>query len=269
MDSTAILEIERLAVAANGHDKLNTNTPAVIVDEGRKVTSLEHLQPGRSRYRGAFSTSSITAFAAYVNRHGSDASEGFVDPAKCSACVFLNAGDKASPGHADWTAKLNLIATAPYAAMLAFCKQGPVSQRAMTDFLEDWAPYLVPVYGDEADYTKRAAALAAIREITIKAKSEVKSTERDFGASRSALEDIEAMSAAGLPNYFDFQTEPFADFQIRTFRLRLSVLTGEKPTLALRIVGHEVHVENIAEEFSQKIEQLIDDVTMALGSFAP
>lgn len=268
MDVSMIEKIEQLAIDAAKANRVDMTTPAFIC--GNAVHSLEHLQAGRSRYRGTFKTTSIEAFADYVNAHGDAVnSEGFINAKDSSARVYINAGSASEPGHADWTATLNLDMTAPYQAMLAFVGKGAVSQRGMLDFLEDWAPYLAPVYKDEADASRFGAALTGIRNITITAKKETAAVERDFGAKRSALEDIEANSDGLLPGFFDFVTEPHAGFSLRTFRLRLSVLTGEKPSLALRIVGYELHQQDIGIEFAGKCSDLIQSVSMSLGTFTP
>ena len=167
-----IEKIEQLAIDAAKANRVDMQTPAFIY--GNSVHSLEHLQAGRSRFRGSFATTSIEAFANYVNANGdTERSKGFIDAKKSSARVYINAGTESDPGHADWTATLNLNMTAPYQAMLAFVAKGAVSQRAMLDFLEDWAPYLAPVYKDEVDASRFGAALTGIRNITITAKKEI------------------------------------------------------------------------------------------------
>jgi uncharacterized protein YfdQ (DUF2303 family) len=63
-------------------------------------------------------------------------------------------------------------------------------------------------------------ALAAIREISIEAKKNVTSTDRDFGASKSSLEEIEARAKGGLPTHLLFSCTAYPGFKPRQFLLR-------------------------------------------------
>lgn len=266
MDATTIDKIERLALAAALANRLENGLIPAVLHDG-KVLSLEHLNAGRARFRGTFNTTSFEGFIEYVGSNGKlDLSRGFIDAKKASATVFLNIGDELAPGHADWRATLELEPAAPYAALLAINGR-PMSQREMTDFIEDWSANIAPDYGDGAPANLQRA-ISAIRDIKIKATSETNSVEKDFGAKRSALEEIEARSDAGIPPKLIFTTEPYAGFRERNFVLRLSIRTQDKPALILRIVGKQSAEEDIAQEF---VTLLSNDLTFPLvvGSFSP
>jgi uncharacterized protein YfdQ (DUF2303 family) len=114
-------------------------------------------------------------------------------------------------------------------------------------------------------------ALQAIRNLTITAVKESTHIDRDLGATRSTLEEVEAKSkSAKIPPHLVFSTIPYQGFAPRDFRLRLSVLTGEKPRLVLRIVGREAIEEEIAQEFKTiLLREIGDSATMVIGSFSP
>ena len=270
MDSSAVQSIGQLAVEAAKLNKLDTHTPAIVLlagDGEQRVVSIEDLQEGRSRFRGRLVTNSLQDFVAYTkdNPGGS----GFIDAENVSARVFFNLGDVDDPGHGDWTATLKLKPTAEYDAMLEVIGKH-LSQRNVIDFAEDWTSNISAVAPD-GGYIPMSKALSAIRKLTIKATSEATHTEKDFGARKSSIEDIEASSDDGLPYAFCFNVIPYADLSMRPFTLRLSVLTGgEKPQLVLRAIALDATKESIAQEFKKKLQDDIgSDATLYLGTFTP
>lgn len=265
MDANAIEKIESLALAAAGANRIDANTPALIL--GGNVKSLEFLQSGRSRFRGKFETEALSEFAGYVKSHAGG--HGFIEAEWLRAIVFHNLGSDTNPGHADWTSTLTLRPTAAYAALLAI-ENKPLAQKQIVEWIEDWSPQLRAKFGADAEATGIAAALAAIRNLTISEKKDVTHTDKDFGASRSALEEIEAKSLGGIPSHLIFACDPFLGFASREFALRLSVHHGDKPTLTLRIVSKEAVGEDIAREFKTRLlEEIGDAATMIIGSFTP
>lgn len=273
MDSTAVDRIADLGVQASRTNRLDTTTPAVILtnDDGQKIVSIEHLQEGRSRFRGALVTDSLEDFIIYTkdNANAEEGCSGFVNADQVAAKVFFNLGDVGFPGHGDWTATLKLKPTAEYAAMLQTINK-KLSQRDVLDFAEDWAGNLTAIAAD-GQIIPAAKALTAIRKLTIKATAEATHTEKDFGARKSSLEEIEASSDDGLPYGFGFTAIPYAGLAQRSFTLRLSVLTNaEKPQLVLRAISLESAQEAIAQEFKRKLADGIGDAaTLTLGTFTP
>ena len=260
MDASAIKEIAALAVDATRARILPQESvgdiPAALI--GDKIVSLESLQSGRSRFRGTYATNVLSEFVAYVVSH--PGGTGFIDADNCTARVLHNLGTKEYPGQGDWISILRLKPTAAYAAMISACKT-QLDQKKVVEFIEDWALNLDTEGGI-------AAALAAIRNVTIAQKKDVTHVDKDFGASRSALEEIEARASGGLPSYFTFLTRPYAGFAARDFKLRLSVLTGDKPAFVLRIVSAEQIEESIATEFKTILLREIDQAaTLAVGTF--
>lgn len=269
MDSSAIKLIQQTAVEATQANRIYTSTPAIF-HEGELI-SLEPFQHGRCRFRGRYATDSIESFADYVkaNADATAPAAGFIDTSNMSAKVFFNLGNEANPGHADWTGTLALKPTPEYAAMLAVNGK-KLDQRAMVEWIEDWANHIVPIDA-EGQAIKPQKALGAIRKLTIKATSESTHQDKDFGARRSAIEDIEATADDGIPYALGFSAIPYAGLAQRSFTLRLSVLTGgDKPMLVLRPIGLESAVEAIAQEFRQVLAAQIGDAAkLVIGTFTP
>ncbi|NID15010.1 DUF2303 family protein [Luteibacter yeojuensis] len=265
MDSSALKLIQLTAIEAEKANRLDTHIPAVLHEGG--ILSLESLQEGRSRFRGKYTTDSIEAFVSYVQAH--PGGEGFVNTENVSAKVYFNIGTTDAPGHADWTGELKLKHTPEFSALLQVNGR-KLTQRDLVDFIEDWGHCITP-FDKDGQPIKPSVALGAIRNISIKASNESNHQERDFGARRSAVEDIEASAENGVPYSFGFVAIPYPGLMQRSFTMRLSILTsGEKPLLVLRIISIESAVEAIAQEFKRTLEaQVGDAATLVLGNFSP
>lgn len=279
MDSSAVKSIGQLAIEAASANRIEAATPAIILTDsnGRQtVCSIEHLQEGRSRYRGKFATQNLTAFADYVvatveNNAPRTPAAGFIDPDHASAVAYFNLGDQEHPGHGDNTAALTLKPTAAYAALLA-TTQRALDQRTLHDFLEDWRDNTFALYDGATDDGKPySAALAAVRDITIETARSVNSVERDMGATRSAMESVDAKSKLVLPSGFLFKAVPYEGLQERTFTLRLGVNTGgDKLSLVLRIQQAEAITEAIAKDFRDRLAAKLGAASsLTLGTFTP
>lgn len=266
MDATAIKEIERLALAEAKAWDLHTDTPAALVNG--QIISLESLQEGRARFRGVFKTRSIADFAEYVKNNADSSAEGFVDTDTVSATVFINIGTEEAPGHADWRAVLTPKPTAGYAAALALDGK-KLSQKEAIDWIEDWHTFLSASIGGEKK--PLSAAIDAIRNIKVSTKAESNHVEADNARKRSAMEEVEASSAGGIPSAIVMRVEPYEDLKLRDIILRLSVITGgPAPVIAFRIAQRGAMEEEVAQEFKKTLAQLIgDEVSLVCGTFTP
>lgn len=263
----AIQLINDNALIATGKE-LPTFTPTAVIPEGAKVLDLEKFQEGRSRFRGVFSTHSLADFSAYVVERAVATARGFIDQDGMSCGLYFNLGDVVNPGHADDRAVLKLKATAGYEAVQVIAGRN-LSQKDLSDWIEDWHQYLTPV-DDEGNAIPLAKAIAAVRTITIKATSESETTVSDTSASRSAMDQIEARSKETLPNALLFNVTPFDGLIEQQIRLRVAVITsGSQPVLKLRWIGEEVQREAIAQEFKAVLEDKIGTAAkLSLGSFS-
>lgn len=267
MEAQAIEKIVQLALSADGKRTLDTHRPAVVLDGC--IQDIEHLGSGRSRFRGKFKTSLLSEFVGYVKMHAArEESSVFVDADSMSATALLNLGDVAEPGHADWRAVLDLKPTAGFDSVQEIDGH-PKSQRDIAEWCEDWYSCLSAEAGGAS--IPITTAIHAIRELTIEQLKRSKHEDRDFGASRTALEDIEAKARGEMPTHLVFTTEPYLGFGERKIRMRISVLTShDKPSLMLRIVGKEALVEDLAREFKSLLLGMIEETaSVSIGTFAP
>lgn len=257
------------ALLAAGHLP-DTDSPVGYLPEGATVVDMERYQAARSRFRGALSTASLADFAGYViDRRGIDPAKGFVDQDAMRCVVFFNLGDETSPGHADDTATLTLKPTAAYRALQAIAGE-PLSQKALAEWMEDWHANLL-AESETGETMSTVQAIAAVRNITIKAASERTHVEANFAAQRSAMDAIEAKSQETLPGALHFTCIPYEGLGQRVITLRLSILTGgDKPALKPRWVGEEQTREEIAHEFKSVLATEIGDAaSLTLGIFNP
>jgi len=146
----------------------------------------------------------------------------------------------------------------------------------LVEWLEDWSDNLAADYPDATDNspndsTRMRQALTALRKVKIKATGESVHTNKDFGASRSALEDIEASSDVGLPRGFRFTCVSHEGLPTTVFYLRLGVHPDpENPRFTLRWPRREADIEQIGQDFKTAILNAIGDkATMLLGTFDP
>ena len=260
----AIQHLETTAIAAASvmpHQQI----PTIALPDDMKIHNLERFAEHRARFRGEMVTSSIADFSSYVLNHGGQAVAAFVDQDRMACRAFFNLGTQADPGHGDDTALLALKPTAAYAALLSIAGE-PLTQRELAEWMEDWA-HCLTAYENGAEMSVPAAS-AAVRNITIKAASERTHSEHNFGAARSAMDEIEAKSQDRLPTELVFITLPYEGLERQSITLRVSVITGEKPSLKLRWVREEAQREEIAQDFKRVIQQEIDGgATVTLGTF--
>lgn len=234
-----------------------------------KLHDLEPYLPGRRRARGLMATAQLTSFALYVIERAEAGATVFVDQKTMSATAVLNLGTSDKPGHADNKTQLTLERTAAYAALLQHASGAGHSQKAIAEWMEDWADN-IEAFAADGTPIKTPQAVAAVRKITIDAMRKVESAEQSLSASKSAFESVQASSTETLPTLIMFSCQPYADLDQRTFSLRLGVLTGEAtPKVNLRISKMEEHAEQMATELADLITAAFDDATVPvlLGAY--
>jgi uncharacterized protein YfdQ (DUF2303 family) len=244
-----------------------TNTPVAALPANVNLHNLEKYQALRSRFRGDMDTHSLSDFANYVTSRSVNTAKGFIDQDYMSCVVFFNLGDEAEPGHADDKATLILKPSAAYKALQQIAGR-KLSQKELAEWMEDWRNNL-SAEDAEGNTLPNVQAIAAVRNITIRASAERTSVESNFSANRSAMDAIEAASQDTLPAKLHFNIVPFDGLGQRVFTLALSVLTGEeKPALKPRWVGEESQREEIAKEFKTVLNKEVGGhATLLLGNF--
>ncbi len=252
-----------------------TDGTAVALPEGVQVADLEQYLQHRRRYRGTMSTKLIAEFVEFVNTtvpeyQGTmvDHFPCFVSPDRMSATAFFNLGDYEEPGHGDHRAVLQLSKTESFKALLN-ADGTRFEQRELAEWMEDWRDHLEALAEDGA-ILPLSNAVAAIRRITIGTTAETTSEEQTFSNRRSAMAEVEAKHKDTLPAFLKFTCEPYQGLKERTFTVRLSLITGEKPRISARIVRLETAEEEMAKELEDQLRTGFEDteVRTFVGDFS-
>lgn len=220
------------------------------------VHDLEKHLPTRRRARGNVVTEDLASFTAYTHLHAEAGASVFIHTDGMTATSVLNLGTPTAPGHADNTAQLVRKRTAAFNALQAI-SGNQVKQATAAEWLEDWATHITCYNAD--GQIAHGLAVQAVRNLTIEAMRKLESTEEQLSSTTSAFESVKASSRNPLPTHIYFECEPYHGFAKRTFVLRLAVLTGDsKPTLTLRVIKMEEHVQEMAAELAQRVREAIN-----------
>jgi len=260
-----------LASSAARADVRDLTGMQVALPESVRVVDLERFCDSRRRYRGAMRTSSITDYVAYSRVAAAESKEEclcFIDADDMSATTFFNLGDQSAPGHGDYQSYLRLKETAPLLELKA--RHGRrLTQTELAEWIEDWAAHIEAIDEDGAIIPLGCAA-AAVRRITIGAQAEQTTEESSFGARRTSMTEVEAKNRHQFPAFIDFSCEPYQGLPQRSFRARLGLITGDSPSISLRVVRMEQHQEEMAKELVEELEKGFGGsaVSCHVGSFA-
>lgn len=276
-DSSALHEYTKAVQATEiqAFIQEQTNDTAVALPEGVKIADLEQYLENRRRYRGTMRTNLIGEFVEFVTStiDGYSAYTGdnfpcFIDPQAMRAIAFFNLGDIDNPGHGDHQAKLSLQKTEAFQELLGINGKR-FDQRQLAEWLEDWIDHLQTFAEDGTKELSLAASVAAIRRITIGTNAETTREEKTFGTRQSAMAEVEAKHKDQLPAFLKFTCKPYQGLQERTFTVRLSLITGEKPQISARIVRLETAQEDMAKELEEKLRSGFEDseVRTFVGEF--
>ena len=235
LDATAINQIHAL-ISAQGVNEIisKIGADAVALPENFRIHDLEKFNLNRFRFRGTLSTASIDDFTRYSKDLADEGTRCFIDADNMRAVSVLNLGTIDEPGHADNTATLKLKKTAPFSALLSVNGERN-SQKSLAEWIEDWADF----------------------------------EDNDFSGKRSLMESVEAKTKDIMPVAFEFKCVPFEGLKERPFKLRLSIITGDRPVLVLRIIQLEAVQEEMANEFRDLLVEKFKDskVETFIGTF--
>lgn len=264
MEAQALQKIIDLTHAASIGNP-GTDVPTMLVPDGYRLDSLEQYQAAPSRFRGRFDTQSIESYASYINEEG--AARVFVDTDDMHALAFFDLGHADEPGHGEHRARLKLKKSAAFSAALA-AHGNTFGQKELAHWIEDWHHCITGESTDGKEMTSKQLA-NAVRRIEIKATSESTHEDSDFNSSRSALDQLDARAGSQTPAVIRFACIPYEGLKVRTFELRVSILTGDSaPKLKLRIISLEGIQEEMAVEFKDVLaKHLNPDAWLLLGNF--
>lgn len=264
----ALSKAEAISSAESAIREHKSTLGNVALPDDFCIHDLEGFMPNRRRARGVMTTEALDDFATYTKEHRDLGATVFVDQNAMRATAVLNLGTPAEPGHADNCARYAPPYLAAYGALLQLNGR-PLSQQDAAEFLEDWPGYWTAFHDGEG-MTNHAAVVAAVRNITIEALRRAESSVGQLSAQQSTLDQVKASSGTNkLPTHIYFKCVPYLGFNERTFVLRLSIHTGEKaPSLKLRIVNREQHLEELGQELAEKVRQAIgDELPVHLGAY--
>lgn len=251
-------------VKAINVDLTNNNKEFIAIPEGVKLESLERFSPNRFRFRGNFKTNSFTDFVKMILANPVGAC--FVDAENLEANHIFNFGDFINAGHCDNNAVLTLRSGAAYSAVKVANSQ-KMTQIDFSQWFEEWRDFIEP-FDEGGGALPFAGSLLAIKNIDIKQTKNSSSNVSNMGYELSAIEKIQAESAYKIPASFMFTCKPYESINQRSFKCKIGVITSDKPTLFFRIEQIEIHREEIAREFCEKIQAATESkITVLAGSF--
>jgi uncharacterized protein YfdQ (DUF2303 family) len=268
MNDEAIKRIEQLVAA--GAELPATDVPVAVLPNGTMVQSLEKFLERPRQMRRTFKTDRLTDFLTYATEECStDASAVFVQSDGSGAKAVIDYGRHDAPQWGQHQAVLNMQHTPEFAALLDACA-APLSQRELTDWLEDWADIIQSHEGSglEQKEITNSVAVQRIRGVEIKSKSTRTHSDEDFKASVSGMDAIEASAkgSGSLPSLFAVTCSIYPDTEPRTVRARLSLRTGdEKPSFRMRILSHDALMLAVAREVEKRIREEMGGVRVFIG----
>jgi uncharacterized protein YfdQ (DUF2303 family) len=280
MERSAIEAIQQSTAVTCVNDRIKDHTlalPVVAMPDSVKTFDLEKYLPSRARFRGQFSTKTVTSFGDYAEKNSDTTHRQavFIDAEDMKARLVLNLGNNVRAGHCDHTASLQLEKTAAYTALLGVVGS-QLNQREAAEFIEDWRTSL-SAWSEEDDNGEKQSiplvkALHAIRSLTIEATAKHDSDVRNMGETTSSMASIDAKSTHQIPAQLKFSCEPYHGLASRTFDLRVSIITQAKPQIVLRIIRTQEHQEEMAKQFQELITKELNekspDVESYIGTFA-
>lgn len=245
-----------------------TATPLAILPSSFELSSLEKFMPNRTSYRGCMSTNSVPDFFSYCKDYAKEGSKCFISDDMDAVSIF-DMGTESAPQHMNHKAKLSLKKLSAYKALLENTGGAKLRQKNLSDFIEDLSDYMKIESTTGALMTNSQAA-AAVKQVTIAQVTKVGTTVGDYEEQQESLASISAENKDSLPAFICFDCTPYAGLMPRSFVVRVGIITGHsEPVFSLRIIKHEQHIEEMADEFKAKIiEGLADtEIKTFIGSF--
>jgi len=258
MDKSAIEQIQESANTPELIAQLKTDHPVALTPKSMDLSSLEKYMTNANSYRLTFRTSSIADFCEYNKQFDKKGARCFINPDDMSAETIFDLGTDLEPLHQQNKAQIKLKKTAIFAE-ISKLSGAKLSQQLAAEFIEDWGEFL-SVTNNEGNEMELSLAAKSFRDLTIEAARQVNSKVNDFGANMSSMEKIEAQNQSQIPAFISVTCIPFHHMQQRTFIMRVSILTTEKPQILLRITKLESVEESMAEEFKKILEKSFEDL---------
>ncbi|MBM62178.1 MAG: hypothetical protein CL484_04435 [Acidobacteria bacterium] len=244
--------------AADGH--------ALIVGEGFKLVDMEKYQDSRRRFRGQFKTKGLRDFISYVSARQADAPV-FIDRDAMAACSYLDIGDKASPGHCDHSASLNLPKTPEFSAYLN-ADGSTFGQEDMVELVEDWG-HLLTFENSKGEALERGKVIHAFRKVSLDDLTSIESDKQEHSSRVGVMNSVTVKNADRLPTVIYWKLNPYEGLTERTLAMRVSSKTKGGPSFGLRAIALDAAKEEIAAEFAKLVTDGLPESECLLGTFQP
>lgn len=238
------------------------------VHENYKVLDAEKYQNGRNRIRGTFATPIFADFKDYIEGEKTTNVPVFVSRDDVKAVAVLNYSEKGyEQGHCDHTATLQLDPTVVW-KKLNQLKDTKLDQKRFATFLEDWASVLCAVDADENEINIKEA-IVAVRNMKVDTITSNEAEVENTREVRTAYADIAAKAKKGqLPAKFKIIDTAYVGLDEKKIELRLIVNGGSgEPVFAIQIIKEEILLNEIIQEFKQKVIDLLPEQQVLIGTF--
>lgn len=277
MNGEAIKEIQRLAVEAAKAREFSIDGIPVLVD-GSTVIDLEKFGHTRRRFRGTFKTESIQSFVAYLahqkrNGFGDDVVVYIAERGIGATAILNQLTQEGDPGQCDHRAILEPAHTALWQAITRI-NGVAMSQRQLSDWIDDWGPWLEAAADDE--HIPIAVAQHRIRSIKITEAIAKSSVVEDFGARKSGLAEVAAKHAQDerMPKIITAMVQPITSMEPRPVSMRLGISGTDDPKLTLRVIGLDHLLESVTATFGELVrleiaKKIEGDTPILAGAFNP
>lgn len=242
----------------------------VAIHNNFKIHDTEKYQDGRNRLRGAFTTPIFADFKSYIANTPITGTSVpvFVSRDGVKAVAVLNYAESGhAQGHCDHTATLQLDPTVAWKKINEL-KGQKLNQKAFATLLEDWAT-VFRATTETGELIAINEAINSVRNMKIDANVKAEVAVNNMSESRSLLERTEAQSSIGkLPSYFEIDDPAYIGLDEKFIKLRLIVNAGDSaPIFTLQIVEEELLVNEIIQEFKDKVVELLPDQQVLIGTF--
>ena len=239
---------------------------AVVVPDGYRLESIEHLEPTPWRQRATVAADTIAEFVGYVSEHADGASRVFVDPRQPEALAVLDYGTTAQPGWGQHRAHCKLRLDECYDDLLTLVSLTRPPE-AVLDFVLDYfgacrffsRPVDELLEGDAHDGEMPVQqAVQALRNIRTIISRDSANENADANRTRSTLERAAVTNKVPLTLIVHCQPAPELAERDISVRLRYQ-FEGDKPSIRLRILHRATREQEIAAEFRDTLRRALGE----------
>ncbi|CAH9016216.1 putative unknown [Vibrio phage 137E35-1] len=272
IQQSAIQEILKLENTSRVIDHVNdvkTESNLVVLPDNFTVQNLEKYMPTRDRYRANMTTENIGEFVRYNGVFAKkDQAQCFINAEDMTATSIFDLGTVEAAGHCQNKANLKLKKTASFVELCRL-NGSKINQREAAEWIEDYSDYLT-AFDEDGGAITISNVSAALRSLTVRKNQNQTNEAQSFQESRSVYESVAVETKEGLkmPHSIVFTCVPYNGLKDRAFELRYSqVDSGERPILTFRIKRFEVHGEDMAEEFKEKLDEQLKEAKVKIETY--